>query len=63
MTATIHRVFMTIGGIAAGLGSVWTLSEVQPLGIPEQVGAVTALIASVAILVGNTVRANFPSEG
>lgn len=62
MTATVHRVLMTIGGIASGLGSVWTLTEVQPLGIPPEVGAVCALVAAVAIVAANAIRANFPAD-
>ena len=59
MSATIHRLLMTVGGIFSGLGSVWSLAEVQPLGIPPEVGAVCALAAAIAILVANAVRANF----
>jgi len=59
LTATIHRYLMTIGAIFSGLGSVWSLAEVQPLGIPPEVGAVCALVAALAIVVANAVRANF----
>ena len=62
MTANIHRVLMTIGAIASGLGSVWSLSDVQPLCIPPEVGAVCALTAAITIVVANAVRANFPTE-
>ena len=61
MSATIHRLLMTVGGIFSGLGSVWALAEVQPLGIPAEVGAVCALAAAIAIVVANAVRANFPA--
>ena len=59
MTATIHRVLMTIGGIASGMGSVWTLSEIEPLGIPSEAGAITALVAALSIIAANTIRANW----
>ena len=62
MTAKIHRLLMTIGAIAVGLGSVWNLAEVQPLGIPPEAGAVSSLIAAIAILVANSIRANYDAD-
>ena len=59
MTATVHRVLVTIGSFFGGLGSLWTLSEVEPLGIPQEAGAVCALIAFVAMLAANVWRSNW----
>lgn len=61
MTAQLHRLLMTLGGLFGGMGSIWTLTEVQPLGIPDEAGAVTALIAALCILLANTIRANYPA--
>jgi len=61
MNVTVHRVLMTVGGMFSGLGGVWSLSEVEPLGIPPEAGAVCALIAAVAIISANTWRANWPA--
>ena len=60
MTGTIHRVLMTIGGIAAGIGGLFALPENSTLGIPAEAGAILALIAGISILVANTIRANWP---
>ena len=62
MTARVHRVLVTLGSFFAGLSGVWQLSEVQPLGIPEEVPAVTALIAAIVMLAANVWRANWPIE-
>lgn len=61
MSAKIHRLLITVGSFFGGLGSVWTLSEVQVLGIPPEVGAVCALIAAVTTLGANAIRANYPA--
>jgi len=61
MSATVHRLLITIGSFFGGLGGVWTLAEVQPLGIPPEVGAVCTLIASVAVIAANAWRASWPS--
>jgi len=62
MTATIHRILMTIGSIAAGLGGIVAMPDFEPLGIPAEAGAILALVSAVVMLVGNTIRANFPVE-
>lgn len=61
MSSRIHRLLMTLGAFLTGLGSIWSLSEVQPLGIPPEVGAVCALVAAAAILLANAIRANYPA--
>lgn len=60
MTGTIHRLLMTIGGIAAGVGGLFALPENSALGIPPQGGAILALIAGGCIIIANTIRANWP---
>lgn len=60
VTSTIHRVLMTFGGIAAGLGGLFALPENSTLGIPQQAGALLALIAGASIIIANTIRANWP---
>lgn len=60
MSTTIHRVLMTIGGIAGGLGGLFALPENATLGIPPQAGAIAAIIAGACIVVANTIRANWP---
>ena len=62
MSATVHRLLITIGSFFGGLGGGWTLAEVQPLGIPPEVGAVCTLIAAIAILAANAWRANWPAQ-
>ena len=51
---------MTIGGIAAGVGGLFALPENSALGVPNQAGAILALIAGGCIIVANTIRANWP---
>lgn len=62
MGATVHRVLMSIGGIAAGLGGLFALPENSTLGVPPEVGAWLALIAGASIIAANTVRANWGSD-
>lgn len=63
MTAHAHRALVAIGGFFGGLGGLWSLSEVEPLGIPVEVGAVCSVIAFVAVLAANVIRANYaPAE-
>lgn len=59
MTKTIHRILMTVGGIAAGVGGLFALPENATLGIPPEAGAWLALLAGVCIVAANTIRANF----
>jgi len=61
MTATIHRLLMTIGSIAAGLGGILATPDFEPLNIPAEAGVVCTLVAALVMLVANTVRANWPS--
>jgi hypothetical protein len=63
MSARIHRLVITLGSIFTGLASVWGLSEVQVLGIPEEVPAVCTLVGAILMLVANAIRANYPVEG
>ncbi len=60
MTSTIHRLLMTIGGVAAGIGGLFALPENSTLGVPPEVGAWLALIAGASIIIANTIRANWP---
>ena len=59
MSKTIHRVLMTAGGIAAGLGGLFALPENSTLGVPPQAGAWLALIAGGCIVAANAIRANW----
>lgn len=59
MTAKAHRLLITLGSIFTGLSGVWSLTEVQPLGIPQEVPAITTLVGSIFILVANAIRANY----
>jgi len=61
MSARIHRLLMAAGAFFSGLGSIWSIAEVQPLGIPAEVGAICALVAAVAILGATVIRANYPA--
>lgn len=61
MTKTVHRILMTVGGIAAGLGGLFALPENSTLGIPPEAGAWLALIAGAAVVAANAVRANWES--
>jgi len=60
MTSTIHRIFMTAGGIASGIGGLFALPGNSTLGIPPEAGAILALAAGVCIIIANTIRANWP---
>ena len=62
MTATIHRLLITVSSLFGGLGGLWSLTEVEPLGIPPEVGAVCAMIAFVTNIGANAVRANWPMK-
>jgi hypothetical protein len=61
MGATLHRWLMFIGGTAGGLGGLWTLTDVEPLGIPTEAGAVCSLVAFIAILLANQIRIAWPA--
>lgn len=62
MTKTVHRVLMTVGGIAAGLGGLLALPENATLGVPPEAGAWLAMIAGVAIMAANTIRAQWGGD-
>lgn len=62
MTATLHRLLLTIGSFFGGLGGLWALSDVQVLGIPPEVGAVCSIIAFTTNLLANAIRVNWPVE-
>lgn len=59
MTATIHRVLITIGSFFSATGAIWSLSEVEVLSIPPEVGAVSVLIGAFGMLAANVWRANW----
>ena len=50
---------MTIGGIAVAFGALIAMPQFAVLMIPDTVGAVLALVGAGAILVANTIRANW----
>lgn len=60
MNATIHRVLITLGSFAAGLGAVFALPDAGIIGIPTEAGAVTAIVSAVVMLAANVWRANWP---
>ena len=62
MTATVHRILITVGSFLGGLTAIWQMSEVEPLGIPVVFGSITALSAAIVMLLANAIRANWPLE-
>ena len=56
MTATLHRILMGIGGLAAGVGGIAGGSNL----IDPQYGAWIAFIGGVAILIANQIRVIWP---
>ena len=62
MTATIHRTFMTLAGICAGVGGLMAGTETAPLGIPPEAGAWLAFAAGALTIVATSIRANWPSD-
>ncbi len=59
MTATIHRVLMTVAGVCAGVGGLMAGADAAPLGIDPVVGAWLAFVAGVATVVATAIRANW----
>lgn len=54
MTQTVHRILMTIGGVASGIGGL--LAVATPQGMDPLVGAYIALIGGAATIAANTWR-------
>lgn len=63
MEAKTHRLLVTIGSIAAGIGGIVGLSDYAILNIPPEVGAALSLSAAVLTVVANAIRANWGSDG
>jgi len=62
MTADIHRVLMTIAGVAAGLGGLMAGTDASPLGLPPELGAWMAFVAGAATVLATAIRANWSSN-
>jgi hypothetical protein len=62
LTGRLHRLLITLGSIFTGLTGVWSLSEADVLGIPDEVAALCTIAGAVAVAIANAIRANYPTE-
>jgi hypothetical protein len=59
MTASIHRLLTTIGGICAAVAGVIGVADYEVLGIPSEVAAALGLVGAILVIVANGIRANY----